>query len=67
MSQVDLTLANPDKIAIQTSKSSENASQIHFELLSSSKNVGTYDLQLLEAPLLFSRKVRVLENDKVRI
>jgi len=65
MSTVDLTLSNPDKIAIHGSKSSEYSDLINFDLSTNTKSVGSYDLALAKAPIQFSRKVRILKTDKL--
>ena len=66
MSTVDLTLSNPDKITVHSSNPSDSSDLINFDLSTNSKSVGSYDLALAEAPIQFSRKVRVLETDKVK-
>ena len=66
MSTVDLTLSNPDKLTIHGSNLSDSSDLINFDLSTNSKSVGNYDLELAEAPIQFSRKVRILETDKVK-
>ena len=67
MSTVDLTLSNPEKITIQGSNPSDSSDLINFDLSTNSKSVGNYDLALAKAPIQFSRKVRILETDKVQL